>query len=157
MGDALRDKSRKQQLLSLRGRVLGRSRAVLGADPGDMSQPTKISKELYLESKYDTETLLYVLTERVALSPIGYNPHHAALASCCNLHSFLATASPLPAAGAAVIYTFFPNDRVLYILESTGYIRTSEIIYTHNKTNGDTRLCGKKAASKLMGRLSATG
>lgn len=107
MGDALRDKSRKQQLLSLRGRVLGRSRAVLGADPGDRSQPPKISKGLYLESKYDTETLLYVLTERVALSPIGYNPHHAALVSCCNLHSFLATASPLPAAGAAVIYTIF--------------------------------------------------
>lgn len=28
------------------------------------------------------------------------------------------------------------------------YIRTSEVIYTHNKTNGGTRLCGKKAASR---------
>nr|DAV67916.1 MAG TPA: hypothetical protein [Caudoviricetes sp.] len=30
----------------------------------------------------------------------------------------------------------------------TGYIRTSEVIYTHNKRNGGTRLCGKKAASR---------
>ncbi len=73
LDDALRDESRKQQLLSLRGRVLGRNRAILSANPGDMDQPLKISEALYLESKYDTQTLLYVLIERV-LSPIGYDP-----------------------------------------------------------------------------------
>nr|DAF19259.1 MAG TPA: hypothetical protein [Caudoviricetes sp.]DAQ43962.1 MAG TPA: hypothetical protein [Caudoviricetes sp.] len=30
----------------------------------------------------------------------------------------------------------------------TGYIPNMTVIYTHNKTNGGTRLCGKKAASK---------
>lgn len=73
LDDAIRDESRKQQLLSLRGRVLGRNRAILGADPCDMDQPLRISEGLYLETKYDTQTLLYVLIERV-LSPIGYDP-----------------------------------------------------------------------------------
>ena len=45
----------------------------------------------------------------------------------------------------AVKYTVFPpNDRVLYATELTGYIPDMTVIYTHNKTNGGTQLCGKK-------------
>lgn len=73
LDDALRDESRRSRLLSLRGHMMGRNRAILGADPSDMDQPLRISEGLYLESKYDTETLLYVLIERV-LPPIGYDP-----------------------------------------------------------------------------------
>lgn len=53
--------------------MMGHSRAILGAAPGNMDHPLKIGEGLYLESKYDTQTLLYVLVERV-LPPIGYDP-----------------------------------------------------------------------------------
>ena len=73
LDDALRDESRRVRLLSLRGHMMGHSRAILDAAPDDMDRPLKIGEGLYLESKYDTQTLLYVLVERV-LSPIGYDP-----------------------------------------------------------------------------------
>ena len=73
LDEALRDESRRQLLLSLRGRVMGRERVILDADPDNMDQPLKIGDGLYLESKYDTESLLYVLKERV-LPPTGYDP-----------------------------------------------------------------------------------
>lgn len=73
LDDALRDESRRSRLLSLRGHMMGRSRAILDAAPDDMDHPLKIGEGLYLESKYDTQTLLYVLVERV-LPPVGYDP-----------------------------------------------------------------------------------
>jgi len=60
-----------ERLMELRGKVHGRDRVILGATP-DMDVPLRIDDGLYLEAKYDTETLLYVLTERV-LKPVGYD------------------------------------------------------------------------------------
>lgn len=60
-----------ERLMELRGKVHGRDRVILGATP-DMDVPLRIDDGLYMEAKYDTETLLYVLTERV-LKPVGYD------------------------------------------------------------------------------------
>lgn len=59
-------------LMGLRGKVLGRQRAILAASPEKMHAPLEIDKDLYMESYYDTETLLYVLKNRV-LDEVGYN------------------------------------------------------------------------------------
>ena len=59
-------------LMGLRGKVLGRQRAILAASPEKMHAPLEIGKDLYMESYYDTATLLYVLKNRV-LDAIGYD------------------------------------------------------------------------------------
>ena len=59
-------------LMELRGKVLGRQRAILAASPEKMHAPLEIDKDLYMESYYDTGTLLYVLKNRV-LDEVGYN------------------------------------------------------------------------------------
>ena len=59
-------------LMGLRGKVLGRQRAILAASPEKMHAPLEIDKDLYMESYYDTATLLYVLKSRV-LDEVGYN------------------------------------------------------------------------------------
>ena len=73
MADALQSESMRQILLSLRGRVWGRNRVILDASPKEMNQPLELCEGMYLETKFDTETLLYVLLERI-LHPIGYDP-----------------------------------------------------------------------------------
>ena len=60
------------QLMELRGKVLGRQRTILAASPEKMHAPLEIDKDLYMESYYDTGTLLYVLKNRV-LDEVGYN------------------------------------------------------------------------------------
>ena len=60
-----------ERLMDLREKVHGRDRVILGATPV-MDVPIKIDEDLYFESKYDTETLIHVLTERL-LRPIGYD------------------------------------------------------------------------------------
>ncbi len=62
----------RERLMSIRGKVFGRQRVLLGDTPSDMIAPLEISEGLYLESRFDTESLLYVLTRRV-LAPVGYN------------------------------------------------------------------------------------
>ena len=59
-------------LMELRGKVLGRQRAILAASPEKMHAPLEIDKDLYMESYYDTATLLYVLKNRV-LDEVGYD------------------------------------------------------------------------------------
>ena len=60
------------RLLEMSGKVFGRDRVILGGDAGQMDVPLKIDDDLYMEGKFDTESLLYVLTERV-LRPAGYD------------------------------------------------------------------------------------
>ena len=59
-------------LMELRGKVMGRQRTILAASPEKMHAPLEIDKELYIESYYDTASLLYVLKNRV-LDEVGYN------------------------------------------------------------------------------------
>jgi len=61
-----------ERLMDIRGKVMGKQRTILSASPDGMDVPLKIDDELYLEAKYDTETLLYVTTDRI-LRAIGFN------------------------------------------------------------------------------------
>lgn len=60
-----------ERLMELRGKVLGKSRVILGEEP-DMNVSLRIDESLYMEGKFDTETLFHVLTQRV-LWPVGYD------------------------------------------------------------------------------------
>lgn len=60
------------RLMDIREKVMGKQRTILSASPDGMDVPLKIDDELYMEGKYDAETMIYVATERV-LRAIGYD------------------------------------------------------------------------------------
>lgn len=70
--DCNADPTMHTYLTELRGKVMGRQRTILAASPEKMHAPLEIDKELYMESYYDTASLLYVLKNRV-LDEVGYN------------------------------------------------------------------------------------
>lgn len=70
--DCNADPTMHTYLMELRGKVMGRQRTILAASPEKMHAPLEIDKDLYMESYYDTATLLYVLKNRV-LDEVGYN------------------------------------------------------------------------------------
>ena len=72
MRDCNADANMHSQLMELRGKALGRQRAILAASPEKMHAPLEIDEDIYMESYYDTGTLLYVLKNRV-LDEVGYN------------------------------------------------------------------------------------
>ena len=72
MQDCNEDPVMHAHLMGLRGKVLGRQRTILAASPEKMHAPLEIDKDLYMESYYDTATLLYVLKNRV-LDEVGYS------------------------------------------------------------------------------------
>lgn len=59
-------------LESLAGKVSGKKRVLLAGSPEGMRSPLVLTDGLCLETHYDTETLLNILTTRI-LSPIGYD------------------------------------------------------------------------------------
>ena len=63
----------KERLLDMRGKVLGRDRTLLADTPKGMDSPIKFADGFYFESKFDTETLLRVIVERIYL-PARFNP-----------------------------------------------------------------------------------
>ena len=69
--DCNADPTMHTYLMELRGKVMGRQRTILAASPEKMHAPLEIDKELYMESYYDTASLLYVLKNRV-LDEVGY-------------------------------------------------------------------------------------
>ena len=70
--DCNSDPERHKRLLEMSGKVSGRDRILLGGDAEGMDVPLRIDDDLYMEGKFDTESLLYVLTERI-LRPAGYD------------------------------------------------------------------------------------
>ncbi len=60
------------KLMELRGQVPGHVRQLLSGTPDGMVSPLKISDGLYLESKFDTQTLLDDLTQKI-LRRVGYD------------------------------------------------------------------------------------
>lgn len=70
--DCCKDKNKRQALMDLRGKILGRNRVLVGSETGKMRSPIKIEDALYVESHYDTETLLRILTTRI-LDKVGYD------------------------------------------------------------------------------------
>lgn len=61
-----------KNLENLCGKVAGRERVFLAARPDGMRSPLKIDDKIYIETHYDTETLLRILTTRI-LEPINYD------------------------------------------------------------------------------------
>lgn len=70
--DCCKDPSQRQVLMNLRGKVLGRNRVLLGSETGKMRSPVKIEEALYVETHYDAETLVRILTTRI-LDAVGYD------------------------------------------------------------------------------------
>lgn len=70
--DCCRDPVKRQRLMDLRGKILGRNRVLLGSETGKMRSPIKIDEALYVETHYDAETLLRILTLRI-LDEVGYD------------------------------------------------------------------------------------
>ena len=61
-----------EALMSLRDRVLGRNRVLLGSKLETMRKAIKIDEGLYLEGHYDTETLIKIVKKRI-LDVVGYD------------------------------------------------------------------------------------
>ncbi len=59
-------------LMSLRNRMQGRSRRLLGDTTEGMRSPIEIDNDLYMETHYDTGELLYIMKDRI-LSAVGYD------------------------------------------------------------------------------------
>lgn len=70
--DCCKTPEKHQKLMNLRGKVLGRNRVLLGSEKGQMRSPVKIDEALYVETHYDAETLLRILTTRI-LDAVGYD------------------------------------------------------------------------------------
>ena len=61
-----------EQLVNLCGRVSGRQRAILVENPDKLQTPMKIGEKIYMEAKFDTDSLLRIMTERI-LDAVGYD------------------------------------------------------------------------------------
>ncbi|MCI9047277.1 MAG: hypothetical protein HFG71_08385 [Hungatella sp.] len=70
--DCCKDVGKRQGLMDLRGKVLGRNRVLVGSETGKMRSPIKIEEALYVETHYDAETLLRILTTRI-LDEVDYD------------------------------------------------------------------------------------
>lgn len=66
------DASNHRVLLELRGKVTGRDRVLLAEKPDEMRSPLEISAGIYVETHYDTETLLKIITTRI-LDAVHYD------------------------------------------------------------------------------------
>ncbi len=70
--DCCKDRFKRQRLMDLRGKILGRNRVLLGSETGKMRSPLKIDDALYVETHYDAETLMRILTTRI-LDEVDYD------------------------------------------------------------------------------------
>ena len=72
MQDCISDKRRKAIVFSMCGKIAGNKRVILSTNDDTMDNPLKIDENLYLESQYDVETMLKILTLRI-LEGVGYD------------------------------------------------------------------------------------
>ncbi len=63
------------RLYELAGHISGKKRVLLATSDEGMRSPIEIAKHMYMETHYDTETLLNILITRI-LMPIGYDVGH---------------------------------------------------------------------------------
>ena len=66
------DPEKHVDLMNLRGRISGRERVILAKSGDGMRSPVKIDENLFIETHYDTETLLRTTMMRV-LDVVGYD------------------------------------------------------------------------------------
>lgn len=69
--NVIEDKIMRKRLLALCDIVMGRKRKRISASSDNMKSPLKITENLYIESHYDTESLINFLIG--TLEDIGYN------------------------------------------------------------------------------------
>ena len=72
MERCLADENNERKLRELSDNISGRKRMLLSKTGADMRSPLELCKGLYMETHYDTETLLNVLTIRI-LGAIQYD------------------------------------------------------------------------------------
>lgn len=72
MSRCVKDNTYREKLYSLCGNVSGKKRTLLASAPEGMRSPLEIADRLYLETHYDTETLISILITKI-LIPIGYD------------------------------------------------------------------------------------
>jgi len=59
-------------LMELRGKISGRDRIILSKKSEGMTRPIKLADDMFVESFYDTEGLIYILTKRI-LDAVRYD------------------------------------------------------------------------------------
>lgn len=72
MKDCISDKNKRDIVESMCGKLAGNKRVILSKDNTAMTSPLEIDENLYLESHYDAETMLKILTTRI-LDYVGYD------------------------------------------------------------------------------------
>lgn len=70
--DCNSDKAMHKALADICGKVYGKSRLLFANTPADMIAPIQIGDDMYLETKFDVESLLNVLKNRI-LDFVGYD------------------------------------------------------------------------------------
>lgn len=70
--DCNADEQMHRRLSELSGKIFGRDRVILAQDACGLDAPLQIEEGIYFEGKFDTESLLRVVTERI-LKAVGYD------------------------------------------------------------------------------------
>ena len=79
MEECLKSDQNRRKLVELRGSISGRKRLLLAKTGTGMRSPLKLCDGLFMETHYDTESLLNVLTSRI-LGAIQYDYSHIQVA-----------------------------------------------------------------------------
>ncbi len=72
--EVIKDEIMKEKIMLLRDRLLGRVRKRISKESAGMRSPIEVCQELYIETHYDTETLMNLLLQ--ILKEIKYNYNH---------------------------------------------------------------------------------
>jgi len=69
--EVMKDDEMKKRIYNLRNKLLGRTRTRLSSTSDEMRSPLKLDENLYIETHYDTETLMKLLLQ--ILNEISYD------------------------------------------------------------------------------------
>lgn len=72
LADCIQDERCKDALYELRGRAAGRTRSFIANTDEHMRSALNVAPYLFIETHYDTATLLHVVLDRI-LAPVGYD------------------------------------------------------------------------------------
>ena len=74
LNDCATDEQMRDRLYNLRDMVSGKNRRIFSSTPEGMNKPIEFYDDMFFEGKFDTETMLKVITTRI-FEPIGYDYH----------------------------------------------------------------------------------
>ncbi len=72
--DCAADEQMRDRLYNLRDMVSGKNRRIFSSTAEGMNKPIEFYDDMFFEGKFDTETMLKVITTRI-FDPIGYDYH----------------------------------------------------------------------------------